>query len=321
MKKLLGLLCLLFVLAPCTSLGEGTPVPSPAAQVTPTAKPTKTPAKKPTKTPAKATKKATATPSPFLKKGETPVQTDTRYQSDSIAIQITARRFENTDVYVADIYVKSVRSFRRAYPGQKWGATAQRIVPFSQDQKAILSMTGDSSNNFSSGWAIMNGVTLRKTVNRTRDLAVLYTTGKMVTLLAGEIDYTALAREAEEGKIWQTFLFGPALLDERGKAKTTFNSKVGPVNPRSVIGYYAPGHYCFVQVDGRRTPSALEKGKKNAGLTLKNLSKLMESLGCKAAYNLDGGQSSLMYFHGKIHSTPYKNGRRLSDIVLIRELK
>ena len=168
MKKLLGLLCLLFVLAPCTSLGEGTPAPSPAAQVTPTAKPTKTPAKKPTKTPAKATKKATATPSPFLKKGEPLVQTDTRYQSDSIAIQITARRFENTDVYVADIYVKSVRSFRRAYPGQKWGATAQRIVPFSQDQKAILSMTGDSSNNFSSGWAIMNGVTLRKTVNRTR---------------------------------------------------------------------------------------------------------------------------------------------------------
>ena len=93
------------------------------------------------------------------------------------------------------------------------------------------------------------------------------------------------------------------------------------LNPRTAIGYYAPGHYCFVQVDGRRTPSALEKGKKNAGLTLKNLSKLMESLGCKAAYNLDGGQSSLMYFHGKIHSTPYKNGRRLSDIVLIRELK
>ena len=40
---------------------------------------------------------------------------------------------------------------------------------------------------------------------------------------------------------------------EDGKAKTTFTSDVKPKNPRSVIGYYEPGHYCFVQVDGRKT--------------------------------------------------------------------
>ena len=35
----------------------------------------------------------------------------------------------------------------------------------------------------------------------------------------------------------------------------------------------------------------------------------MEKIGCKAAYNLDGGQSALMWFNGRIVSTPYKNGR------------
>ena len=100
---------------------------------------------------------------------------------------------------------------------------------------------------------------------------------------------------------------------------TKFNSDVNPVNPRSVIGYYEPGHYCFVQVDGRGTKSKLEPGKKNKGLTLQNLSIFMESLGCKAAYNLDGGKTSQMYFGGQVISTPENGGRKLGDIVLVRE--
>ena len=47
----------------------------------------------------------------------------------------------------------------------------------------------------------------------------------------------------------------------------------------------------------------------------------METLGCTSAYNLDGGQSSLMYFKDSVYSTAYKNGRRLGDVVLIREPK
>ena len=257
----------------------------------------------------------------YLASGQEPVWTDNSYQSENIAITITAQRYENTDVYVADIHVKNVRSFQRAYPGKKWGKTAERITTFSQKQSAILSMTGDSANNFSAGWVIMNGTVLRSKVNRKRDMGILYTTGEMVTIPAQEIDNNAIQQAVEAGEIWQTFLFGPMLLDADGKAMTKFNSNVGPVNPRSVIGYYEPGHYCFVQVDGRRTPSALEKGRKNAGLKLTDLSAFMESMGCKAAYNLDGGQSSLMYFNGKIHSSPFKNGRRLSDIVLIREVE
>ena len=110
------------------------------------------------------------------------------------------------------------------------------------------------------------------------------------------------------------------MLDEEGKAKTKFNSDVGPENPRSVIGYYEPGHYCFVQIDGRGAASKLDKGNKSVGLKLSELSQLMEDLGCTAAYNLDGGQSSMMYFHGGLISSPYKNGRKAGDIVLIKEL-
>ena len=47
----------------------------------------------------------------------------------------------------------------------------------------------------------------------------------------------------------------------------------------------------------------------------------MEDLGCVSAYNLDGGQSSMMWFGGDLVSTPYRGGRRIGDIVLIKELE
>ena len=73
---------------------------------------------------------------------------------------------------------------------------------------------------------------------------------------------------------WQAWQFGPSLLTEGGRARTSFpNTSISPGNPRSCIGYYEPGHYCFVLVDGRQ--------KASRGLSLKELAVLMESLGCK----------------------------------------
>ena len=76
-----------------------------------------------------------------------------------------------------------------------------------------------------------------------------------------------------------------ALLDENGKAQEDFSaSNVENANPRSVLGYFEPGHYCFVQVDGRGSRSKLEKGKTSRGMELTVLAEFMENLGCKAAY-------------------------------------
>lgn len=258
-------------------------------------------------------------PTMLLPEGDEPVWTDSSYQSANVCISITSERYLNTDVFVADIYVRSIASFQRGMASNKFKGTTQRIDKIAKANESIIAMTGDNSANLSAGWVIANGKIWRKTGNRKRELCVLYSNGEMVILQPGDIVAQDIADGVASGEIWQTFLFGPGLLTADGKAKTTFNSDVKPKNPRSVIGYYEPGHYCFVQVDGRKTASKLEKGKKNAGLTLAELSAYMETLGCTSAYNLDGGQSSMMYFKDSIYSTAYKNGRRLGDVVLIRE--
>ena len=81
-------------------------------------------------------------------------------------------------------------------------------------------------------------------------------------------------------------------------------------NRFTVFGYYEPGHYCFVTIDGRKS------GYSN-GLTLANEAKLMESLGCKVAFNLDGGQTSQFYWNDSMFNVPYKNGRFTSDIICV----
>ena len=94
----------------------------------------------------------------------------------------------------------------------------------------------------------------------------------------------------------------------------SFNSSVTSVNPRSAVGYYEPGHYCFVVVDGR------QKGY-SKGMTMSELSQLFFDLGCTVAYNLDGGKSAEMVFMGETVSQPFEGGRSTSDILYIADDK
>ena len=78
-------------------------------------------------------------------------------------------------------------------------------------------------------------------------------------------------------------------------------------NPRTVIGYYEPGHYCFLVVNGRGD---------ERGLEMMELAQLCADMGMTAAYNMDGGQTSGMYFNGKTYGPC---GRDTADIVYIVE--
>ena len=252
----------------------------------------------------------------FLAEGEPPLLTDSSYISQNIAITITSQRYMNSDVYIADIYIRDLMSFQRGFANGNWSSGTAELPRIAEDNGAILAMTGDYAHYFQ-GWLMGNGHLLRATRNPERDLCLIYQNGEMRTIRAQEINHAWLTDETPQ--LWHIFCFGPTLLDADGHACTIFNTEVESDNPRSAIGYYEPGHYCFVQVDGRGTKSAVQEGEYNIGLNMHNLARLMESLGCQVAYNLDGGQSSMLWFNGQIISTPYLGGRPIGDIVLIRE--
>lgn len=243
----------------------------------------------------------------FLEAGADPIITEDSYQDEHISIKITKSRLEEhkTDIAVAEVYLSSVQYLRRAFALDKWKGEMRSVKTIATDSKAILAMTGDYASLLDAGLVVANGMLYRKSENRVRDNCLILADGQMPTYKRQEMD---VATVLEAGGVWHSFLFGPQLL-EAGQVITKSDSKIRQANPRSALGYIAPGHYLFVVADGR--------SGKNRGLTIEALSQLMKDLGCQTAYNLDGGQSAVLWFNGKAVNAPYKGGRRLTDIVYI----
>lgn len=85
---------------------------------------------------------------------------------------------------------------------------------------------------------------------------------------------------------------------------------IGGRNPRTAIGYTEDNNLVLVAVDGREGSSV--------GLTLVELAKLMKTLGCTNAINLDGGGSTVMYIKGQIVNHPNQpGGIALSNALVI----
>ena len=243
----------------------------------------------------------------FMPEGVEPFVSETSYRSRNLFVNITSVREGDTTYHVADIYVRTAEYLRRAFASGKWRGETQTVSDMADAAGAIVAMSGDYAAAFSKGYVIANGVEAMATNNKLRDTCLIYRDGVMETYLKNKLDYKA----AQDRGVWQSFLFGPCLLLNGQRIEKNFNSTVFPANPRAAIGYFEPGHYCFVLVDGRSS--------NNRGMTLKQLSALMEGLGCVDAYNLDGGQSASLWFGGRIVNDPYHGGRKISDIVYVGE--
>lgn len=240
--------------------------------------------------------------------GTVTVSDSKSYKSKDISIEL--KRFEENGVvyFVQDIHVRNIENIQTAFAKDKYGkGFRDEALKMANDNHAVAAITGDYYGARDMGVVIRNGVLYRDSAFR--DVCVLYKNGVMKTFAKDEID---VQKEIQNGA-YQAWSFGPALLDSQGKPKTVFDTDVKPKNPRSAIGYFEPGHYCFVVVDGRDADYS-------KGMTLEELSQLMFDLGCKAAYNLDGGISAQMIFNDNVANNPANGGRKISDIIYICEI-
>jgi exopolysaccharide biosynthesis protein len=241
---------------------------------------------------------------------DTVVVTENSYSSPDISVTVTEETLGKTTYYLADIYVRDMTCFRSALADDTYGSGFRdSIGNMALLNNALLAINGDYYGNTSEGVVIRNGVIYR--ANRTDcDVCVLYSDGSMQVMPGNAFS----VEDAVENGAWQAWTFGPALLDSNGEILTEFASpsRIISANPRTAIGYYEPGHYCLVVVDGRGESS---------GITLPRLSQLFYDLGCTAAYNLDGGNSSVMVWGDEVINNPSGGGRESSDALLIAEVK
>ena len=232
-------------------------------------------------------------------------------KTDDYSITVTQYQEYDTAIYVADITVSSAEIIKTALADDTYGKniTAYTSTIASENQ-AVLAINGDYYGAQESGYVIRNGVAYRETSDG-EDILVLYADGSMKVLDSDDVTVEQLL----DLGAWQAWSFGPGLLSD-GEVTVGENTEVSRAmnsNPRTAIGQIDDNHYVFVVSDGRTDESK--------GLSLYELAEFMESLGCRTAYNLDGGGSSTMYFNGSVINNPTTNGRikerAVSDIVYI----
>lgn len=239
--------------------------------------------------------------------------TDTSYSSPNIAVELrdftTGEGSEAQHWFVEDIYLTDISYFQTWTSGGQYSSAVNGILSMSEESGAVAAINGDYAAFGNSGYVIRNGVLRRNDVSLA-DVCVLYYDGTIRCYDAGTFD----AEEALANGAWQAWTFGPVLLNADGTACDTFSEfyvSIVNENPRTALGYYEPGHYCFVVADGRQTGAA--------GLTMTELAQVMQDLGCTAAYNLDGGASTQMTLNGTLVNSPVDGGRVINDILIIRE--
>jgi hypothetical protein len=269
-----------------------------------------TPSPAPTLTPVlAASDEGDELKAPFWSEGS--IFTSDEYRSPTLSVRFSAckdsKNFSRRVVYyVADVHVSDVTQIRTASVYEDFAKGGHgKVRRMAEKANALAAISGDYCGCHSNTLIIRNGIVYRDKLSA-EDVCLLLRNGEMETIARGKLNL----QEILDKDPWQAWQFGPGLLESDGTPRKSLGSySLNPKNPRSCIGYIEPGHYCFVVADGRQ--------KASRGLTLTELAKLMQSLGCKQAFNLDGGASAHFYWNGKIRNNPSGGGREISDIIYV----
>ena len=230
----------------------------------------------------------------------------TSTDDSAASVSLSTTRYENTSVYVVDLYADDVTSIMAALAEGTYGRNiTETTSEMAEENSATVAVNGDFYGARSSGYVIRNDILYRDTAaSDSQEDLVIYSDGGFDIVTEG----STTAEDLLDAGAWQVFSFGPGLIDD-GAITVTTDSEVDQAmtsNPRTAIGKVSDGHYVLVVSDGRTSASE--------GLTLYQLATFMsEQLGCETAYNLDGGGSSTLYYDGEVVNNPTTNGDRISE--------
>ena len=264
------------------------------------------------------------------------------YEDSTIRVVLSETRYyltekkdkTGTDIWMADIVITDPSQLRTASFDDGYNFVSKRrqgkVVELAKSVNAIVALNGDSwgakeeKHNF--GIVLRQGQLIESRLdekgNYRMDLLIIDENGDFHGIHAAEAGDLDDPYTFEGKKVLDIFSFGPILVengeavedyrgvDRSAKKKDGFwmNRRSEEDAQRIAVCQVGPLHYMLVA-------SANDHG--NTGLTLRQFADFLVSQGVQFAYNLDGGVSSVLYFHGagKVNLKSVKQGRSLWDII------
>lgn len=230
------------------------------------------------------------------------------YSDPTIHVKIESGRVSDCDYWVADIQIGDASQLRTA-PADSF--SSNMVMPgtaIARRVNAILAIDGDYFCYTRKGFILRQGTLYLDKLEGRRDLLLIDEDG----------DFHFIHNAAEgEGpmeidgkKIINAFFFGPILVQD-GKLNKDYNfDEMTSFEPcqRMCIGQVGPLHYKVVCC------AAPFRG--STGMKTRDFARLVLDLGIENAYNLDGGDSTMLIFKGeKINDVDNPKTRDLADII------
>ena len=233
------------------------------------------------------------------------------YETDKMTVSIEQKQRDGLTYFVCDIRLTDVSQLRTAFAGDDFrSGIYEAVSDIAGRYSPVIAINADFCRYHREGVIIRNGEVLRRQNIKKHHLLIVDKDGNF----SAETDRTGkqglVANRLEQAGTWQTFEFGPVLVENGEAADLPFksfyiNCNDGYYEPRTAIGQVGPLHYMVIVVDGRRDGYS-------PGARMPQLQRLFLEEGVEFAFNLDGGGSTTLYFLGEVINMP-SGGKQRSD--------
>ncbi len=248
--------------------------------------------------------------------------TENGYADSTIRVTITTGRAYNCEYWVADIVIADASQLRTLSPYGFDRGGEMEGTRLAAHANAVLAINGDYNDARGKrgfGCIIRQGSVYLNNL----DVAGKWNTCLMDILLIDEDgDFHVLYRpergtevETVDGKrVINAFTFGPVLVDN-GKVVEKHHGSDRYID---MVYDQKKQRMCIAQVDHLHYKVICCAGPwyDSRGMTLLEFSKVAAEQGVRVAYNLDGGDSTMLMLNGvKLNSVNVTTTRRLKDII------
>ncbi len=237
------------------------------------------------------------------------------YQTDKLSVSVEQKTKDGMTYFVCDIKVSDVSQLRTAFAGDDFrSGIFEATSDIAGRHSPVLAINADFCRYHHDGVIIRNGEVLRRQNIKKHHLLIVDENGDLSAMTDRSGKQGLVANKLEQQNTWQTFEFGPVLVEngEPVKLPETFyiNCHDGYYEPRTAIGQIGPLHYIVIVVDGRREGYS-------TGASMPQLQQLFLDEGAEFAFNLDGGGSSTLCFQGEVINMPSGGKQRsVSDVIM-----
>lgn len=233
---------------------------------------------------------------------------ETEYQDPTLHVVIEKGRKDNCDYWVARVKIAHASQLRTAAAGGFENEVTMNGVYLAKRQNAVLAIDGDYYAYYRYGYILRQGELFLDKLRAQRDVLAIDENGDFHILLTPAEG--SMTTELNGKKLINAFHFGPALVIDGEIGKLDASDWLVPESKRQrmCIAQTGPLEYMALCCAG--------PARGSEGMDLRQFAQLAKELGAVTAYNLDGGDSTMMIFDGeKINSKENLSTRDISDII------